>query len=163
MKKYKNNPTINLVGFTTQGFYDALILFIGLRWLYETKKLNNNVAGTAGEYYVTAEMLRRGFIAATLYSCAKDYDILAYYPKTDKSLKIQVKTSQDKSLKWQIGNHEPVCDDNMFFVFVTLIDLENPVYYIVPSKLVYDRVEERHNTLRKDGKPRKVKNESLLY
>lgn len=86
--------------------------------MYEKKKLNNNVAGTAGEYYVTAEMLRRGFIAATLYSCAKDYDILAYYPKTDKSLKIQVKTSQDKSLKWQIGNHEPVCDDNMFFEYI---------------------------------------------
>ncbi len=114
-------------------------------------KLNKNVMGAAGEHFVTAELLRRGFVAATLYSCAKDYDILAYHPKTETNLKIQIKTSQEKSTSWKIGKKPPIFDDNTFYIFVTLVDLESPIYYIVPSKIVHERAEARHNTPKKNG------------
>lgn len=116
-----------------------------------SNKLNRNVSGAIGEHYVIAELLRRGFYADVLYSCAKDYDILAYNPNINKSFRIQVKAQQSKKTEWQIGKHEPIYDDNMFFVFVNFVGEENPEYYIVPSKVVHDKVEKRHDTLTKNG------------
>lgn len=132
-----------------------------------SKKLNRNVSGAIGEHYVIAELLRRGFLADILYSCAKDYDILAFNPEKNKSFRIQVKANQTKQKNWQIGKHEPVYDDNMFFVFINLVELESPVFYVVPSKIVHDKVENRHKSPKEDGgersKIRKFKFEKDEY
>lgn len=117
-------------------------------------KLNRNAAGAAGESYVLAELLRRGYIASTLYECAENYDILAYYPEKNKHLKIQVKTSQQKGLCWTLGNAAPSYDNNTFYVFVTLFGTEPPQYYIVHSETVHYRVERRHSSPTKSGNPR---------
>lgn len=116
-----------------------------------SNKLNRNVSGAAGEHYVVAELLRRGFFADVLYSCAKDYDILAFNPEKNKSFRIQVKVNQSNQKKWQIGKHEPIYDNNMFFVFINLVELESPVFYVVPSKIVHDKVENRHQSPKKNG------------
>lgn len=116
-----------------------------------SNKLNRNVSGAAGEHYVVAELLRRGFFADVLYSCAKDYDILAFNPEKNKSFRIQVKANQSNQKKWQIGKHEPIYDNNMFFVFINLVELESPVFYVVPSKIVHDKVENRHQSPKENG------------
>ena len=117
-------------------------------------KLSTSPAGSAGEYYVLAELLRRGYVASTLYGGAKDYDILAYHPESKKHLKIQVKTSQSKALSWKLGDHEPAFDQETFYVFVTLLDLDAPTYYIFDSETVSVRAERRHNTPTNKGTPR---------
>lgn len=125
-------------------------------------KTNNNAAGAAGEYYVLAELLRRGYIASILYECAEDYDILAYHPDNKKHLKIQVKTGQQKSLSWTLGNSAPGYDQETYYVFVTLLDNESPQYYIVHSETVHYRAEKRHNTLTESGMPRTNRRKFIL-
>ncbi len=117
-------------------------------------KLKTNPSGAAGESYVLAELLRRGYIASTLFNCAKDYDLLAYHPEKDGYLKIQVKTSQSKSKIWKLGNKAPYYDSDTFYVFVTMVGEEMPEYYIVDSKTVYDVAEKRHNTPTRSGEAR---------
>lgn len=117
-------------------------------------RLKTNPAGAAGESYVLAELLRRGYIASTLYNCAKDYDLLAYHPDKDKYLKIQVKTSQSKSKIWKLGDKPPYYDNETFYVFVTMVGEEMPEYYIVDSKKVYEVAEKRHNIPTRSGTAR---------
>lgn len=117
-------------------------------------RLKTNLAGAAGESYVLAELLRRKYVASTLYNCAKDYDLLAYHPKLNKHLKIQVKTSQSKRLEWKLGERPPYYDADTFYVFVTMVEEKMPEYYIVDSKTVYDVAEARHNTPTRDGEER---------
>lgn len=124
--------------------------------------INKNAAGAAGEYYVLAELLRRNYIASMLYECAENYDILAYHLNNKKHLKIQVKTSQQKSLSWTLGDSAPGYDNDTFYVFVTLVDKEPPQYYIVHSETVHYKSEERHNTPTKSGMQRTNRRKFVL-
>lgn len=116
------------------------------------------VSGAAGEHYVTAELLRRYYSAAMLYSNSKEFDILAIDQLPGdtygRQLAIQVKTSQKKGLTWQLGDREPYYSENAYYVFVTILGDAQPEYYIVPSHFVHDRAEERHNTPTRTGTPR---------
>ena len=116
------------------------------------------VSGAAGEHYVTAELLRRYYSAAMLYSNSKEFDILAIDQLPGdtygRQLAIQVKTSQKKGLTWQLGEREPYYSENAYYVFVTILDDAQPEYYIVPSRIVHDRAEERHNTPTRNGNTR---------
>lgn len=55
---------------------------------------------------------------------------------------------------WKLGDHEPAFDQETFYVFVTLLDLDAPTYYIFDSETVSVRAERRHNTPTNKGTPR---------
>lgn len=116
------------------------------------------VSGAAGEHYVTAELLRRYYSAAMLYSNSKGFDILAIDQLPGdtygRQLAVQVKTRQENGLTWQLGKREPYYSENAYYVFVTILDDAQPEYYIVPSQFVHDRAEERHNTPTRNGNTR---------
>ncbi len=40
--------------------------------------------------------------------------------------------------------NENIIDDNVFYFFVTLNELENPEYHIVPSHIVAKEIKESH-------------------
>ena len=61
-----------------------------------TVKLNNVSIGNCGEYYVAAELERRGFTVAVPMSNVDNFDILARSKKTNKQYSIQVKTTTKK-------------------------------------------------------------------
>jgi len=56
----------------------------------KTKLVDNALIGNAGEFYVMAELLKRGCIAGLTPRNARAFDILA--SKKDKNLSIMVKT-----------------------------------------------------------------------
>ena len=59
-------------------------------------KLSKQLSGIAGEYFVAAELSRRGFLAAITLRNSDGVDILANSLETNNQICFQIKTSQKK-------------------------------------------------------------------
>ncbi len=111
------------------------------------KKIPNQLSGAAGEFYVAAELMKRGIVAAPTGYNTKNYDIVAMNESGERAITIQVKTNQNKS-KWFMlsEKNEDIFNDNLIYVFVNL-DINNSSqseYFIVPSKEVAITIKEKH-------------------
>ena len=121
-----------------------------------TPKLPPLQAGIAGEYFVAAELSRRGFVASLTLPNTRGIDILASNRDATKSVGIQVKTCQGDKPDWMLTKKaEEDVAENLFYVFVCLPAHSAPSYYIVPRKIVGERVRREHaiwkDTLGKKG------------
>ncbi len=106
---------------------------------------NNISTGNAGEYFVAGELERHGFTAAIPMSNVKDFDILAIDRNTYKQFAIQVKTTSYKTKTWTLGaKNETIEGDNIIYFLVSLNELEQPEYHIVPSKVIAKTIREEH-------------------
>ena len=120
--------------------------------------------GNSGEYFVAGELERRGFTVAVPMSNVKDFDILAINRETHEQFAIQVKTTWYKQKKWTLSKkNENLKGENIFYVFVSLNELETPEYHIVPSKVVADTIKIFHeNWLETPGKKGQVRNDTNI-
>ena len=111
------------------------------------KKIPNQLSGAAGEFFVTAELMKRGIVAAPTGYNTKNYDIVAMNESGKKAITIQVKTNQNKAKWFMLSNkNEEVFNDNLVYVFVNLDinGVSQSEYYIVPSKEVALNIKENH-------------------
>ena len=70
-------------------------------------------------------------------SNVENFDILAIHRKTYKQYAIQVKTTYRKSKKWILTKkNEDLVGDNIFYILVSLNELDTPSYHIVPSHIL---------------------------
>ena len=119
------------------------------------------LTGIAGEYFVAAELSKRGFIASITLRNTKGVDILCSNSDTSKTIGVQVKTNKGKNKSWMLGKKaEKYYADNLFYVFVNLNNNEKtPDYHIVQSKIVADTVRISHEewlmTPGRNGRPHK--------
>ena len=108
------------------------------------QKPAKNISGLAGEFFVLAELLKRGYQASFTLGNAKTVDIFASDPKTGKTVRIQVKTNSgipriDNHAKWQIGrklwdlSEESITDLIYIFVVLNPRGKEHPIYYIAKA------------------------------
>jgi hypothetical protein len=104
------------------------------------------LAGVAGEYFVAAELSRRGWIASISLRNTRGIDILVTNQEASRSVTIQCKTSQKKDKIWILNeNSENFFSDNHYYIFVSLGESsERPRYHIVPSKVVAEQVQQSH-------------------
>jgi hypothetical protein len=111
-------------------------------------RLSTGLSGVAGEYFVAAELSRRGYIASITLRNTRGIDILASDADATKSVGIQVKTNQSDGNEWMLNQkieaEASSKSKNLFFVFVRLHGLETPEYYIVPRKVVIKFASENH-------------------
>ncbi len=116
------------------------------------------LTGVAGEYFVAAELSRRGYIASITLRNTRGMDIIATNSKATRSITIQCKTTQTSRKVWILNEK---CEDfapaNHFYVFVALgSEKSRPSYHIVPSRTVSERVRTGHRNwkrkLGRDGK-----------
>src|SRR6266404_468696 len=63
-------------------------------------RLNKILTGIAGEYFVAAELSRRGYVASLTLRNTRGIDILASNSDATKSVGIQVKTNQGEKRDW---------------------------------------------------------------
>ena len=108
------------------------------------KNISNINIGNCGEYYVAAELERRGFIVAVPMSNVNNFDILAIR-KTHpfNQYAIQVKTSTKKD--WLLSKkNEKLISNNIFYVFVKLEKNEFPKFYIYNSEDVASFIAKSH-------------------
>ena len=66
----------------------------------KTSRLSTGLTGIAGEYFVGAELSRRGYVASITLRSTCGIDILASNADATKSVGIQVKTNQRRGKKW---------------------------------------------------------------
>ncbi|MBI4244922.1 MAG: aspartate ammonia-lyase [Planctomycetes bacterium] len=121
----------------------------------DSNKLNPVLTGVAGEYYVAAELSKRGYIASITLRNTRGVDILCADQESRKAVSIQVKTNKTSNRSWIMNiKHEKIVEKNLFYVFVNLNDNKKPPdYFIVPSKAVAKYISESHrNWLSTPGK-----------
>lgn len=125
---------------------------------------SNVNTGNSGEYFVAGELERRGFTVAVPMSNVKDFDILAIHRETHAQFAIQVKTTGYKQKKWTLAKkNEDLIGDNIFYVFVSLNELDTPEYHIIPSKIVAHTIKESHRKwLETPGKKGQVHNDTNI-
>lgn len=106
---------------------------------------NNVHIGNAGEYFVAAELERRGLICAVPMSNVRTFDLLVINPVTLEQRAIQVKTTGKAKKEWLLNKkNEMTYGENFFYVFVSLNYLNQPEYHIVPSEIVAKRIKRDH-------------------
>lgn len=121
--------------------------------------------GIAGEYFVVAELTRRGYVASLTSKNTKMVDILASDKNGAHLAAIQVKTCDNpKQLKWKMSHSvEKTEAPNLYYVFVNMNGGLEPSYYVVPSKYVAYRVKEDYeNWLNAPGKNGHIRQETTM-
>ena len=106
----------------------------------------NSTIGIAGEYFVAAELTRRGFVASLTGKNTKAIDILASNKDGSKSVAIQVKTCNNaKNDKWIMTNSvEKIYSDNLFYVLVNINEGKMPSYFIMPSTFLANKIKNEY-------------------
>lgn len=115
-------------------------------------KLDSVLCGVAGEYFVAAELSRRGYLASITLRNSRGVDILASNRDATKSVAIQVKTNQRGVAEW-ILNQKVEADvgdasspENLFFVFVNLPpNGEAPTYHVISRREVARLAKDGHD------------------
>ena len=127
--------------------------------------MSNILAGVSGEYFVAAELTRRGYVCSVTLKNTKGIDILVCNEDATKTLGIQVKTNQKNRTEWVLNEKsEKLTDENIFYVFVKLWKIEElPEFFIVPSKIVSESIKLDHYTwLSEIGKKGQKRNDNSL-
>jgi hypothetical protein len=111
-------------------------------------ELSSGLSGVSGEYFVAAELSRRGYIASITLRNTKGVDILCSNSDATNQFGIQVKTNRRSNREWVLNSKsESYFADNLFYVFVNLHGTEkSPDYFIVPSSVVAKSTKETHQT-----------------
>lgn len=123
-------------------------------------KISSQQLGIAGEYYVAAELTRRGHIATITLRNSESVDIICTKADLSKSYSIQVKTSRGNKPSWILNEKsEKHFSENLFYVLVLLDDETDPQYHIVPSKIIANTISTTHSNwlkgIKKNGDARK--------
>lgn len=127
--------------------------------------MNNISIGNSGEYFVAGELERRGFTCGVPMSNVKNFDILAIKNEEPfNQYAIQVKTTTYKRKKWMLNKkNENLSGDNIYYVFVSLNELDQPEYHIVPSKVVSKTIKDNHHDwLNSPGKKGQSHNDNSM-
>lgn len=125
------------------------------------KKKSNNLVGVTGEYYVCAELGKRGILALLTPKNNPLFDIVAVSPDASRTVTIQVKTMSERNTQgWKLGMD--ICDrKNNPLLFTVLVNLTGKEidYYIFEYDVLSEKVERGYaeylNKPKRDGSSRK--------
>ncbi len=123
--------------------------------------------GGAGEFYVMAELLKRGVIAGLTPCNARSFDILA--TRDNRSIRIRVKTKSEKYAHWQWvakadkSIFRDLHEDSDFTVLVDLTKYTKDMkFYIVATHEIDEILQHDYykwvNTPGKKGRPHDPEN-----
>lgn len=104
------------------------------------KRIDGQVTGLAGEFFVAAELLKRGFQTSVTFGNAKAIDLFAHCPRSGRTFTVQVKALRKV-------NYFPIkptnVDSRHMYVFVILNLPDVAVqYYIVPGTILEKEAEQ---------------------
>lgn len=122
----------------------------------------NQQTGRAGEYYVAAELNRRGAYAVTFTGNMPKIDVMASSTDRTRTVFIQVKTCRAGDWQTSIDEGkqcEPDNNENRFWIFVRLAtnNDKSPEYFIVPDWWIRNDIYTNHQSyLAKHGGVRAV-------
>ncbi len=110
------------------------------------EKISGIQSGVAGEYFVAAELSRRGYMCSITLKNTKGIDVIVSNENSKKLVGVQVKTNNSSRKAWVLNKKaEELSEDNFIYVLVNLNRLKQlPDYYIVPSKIVAEYIKKEH-------------------
>jgi len=136
-------------------------------------KISTSLVGAAGEHFVMYELYRRGIMVGQPPQGVADVDLLVLDEKAKVVKSLQVKTSSKGSkIGWIMkSKHENLVSPQLWYVFVGM-EIEKPVCYVLPSKVVAQFVKISHSAWLKmptvkggshnDSDLRKISNKSSI-
>lgn len=131
--------------------------------IIKNMKKSNNRTGVSGEYYVAAELTRRGLDAAIMLRNNENYDILAINVDTKSQFCIQVKTTWNTK-RWKLNAKvETSHSEKHYYVFVVLYedDTKKPDFIIIHSQRIAEHIAYWHRKwLETPGKKGKIHNDN---
>lgn len=99
----------------------------------EEKKVEKQLTGISGEFFVAAELAKRNFQVALTLGNAKGIDLFATNQVTEKTFEIEVKTLRKKPNCFTL-NFKRVKKEKIF-IFVYLNEVQiSPDYYIMTGE-----------------------------
>lgn len=104
-------------------------------------EISRNNTGLSGEYFVAAELYRRGWSVGMTIGNAKSVDLFA--EKEERTIAIQVKSIyKRKNVGWPIMFDK--VRSNCFYIFVNLNadKMESPDYFICTSEETRSKVKQ---------------------
>lgn len=123
---------------------------------------DSNITGVAGEFYVAAEISKRGGVATLTVKNTPFIDVIATNLKNGKSANIQVKTRSVKNKQgWKLTRKTETESKikKHFYILVWLKENALPDYYIIPFNIFAKFMIEKHQRWlkmnRRDGTPHK--------
>jgi hypothetical protein len=105
----------------------------------------NNLVGTAGEYYVCAELCMHGYLALLTPKNNPLFDVVATTSDGARSVSIQVKTrSVHNKQGWKLGTDisKGNAPPDLFVVLVNLKSDGSPDYYVYEYPILAERVAQ---------------------
>ncbi|MDP2981842.1 MAG: aspartate-ammonia lyase [Candidatus Latescibacter sp.] len=122
----------------------------------------NNLVGTAGEYFVCAELCRQGYLALLTPKNNPLFDIVVTNRDITRSVSIQVKTrSVHNKQGWKLGADitSGLVPKGLFVALVNLTVDGSPEYYVYEYSTLSRRVSEVYTAYitkpKRDGSMRK--------
>src|SRR5205085_8047764 len=123
---------------------------------------SNTLTGTAGEYYVCAELCRLGFLALLTPKNNPLFDVVVTNVDGSKSVSIQVKTRSITNMQgWKLSKLLSASETpgDPFVVLVNLLTEGNTEFYVYKYSEFVSRVNEEFQTYiskpKRTGEPRK--------
>src|SRR5688572_30705610 len=97
-------------------------------------RADSQLSALAGELFVAAELLKRGYQTSITFGNAKAIDLLVHNPKIDRTFTVQVKTL--RSPNYFLLGHASIRKSDMY-VFVLLNKPDETVrYFVVPGSVL---------------------------
>lgn len=122
----------------------------------------NNLVGTAGEYYVCAELCRRGFLALLTPKNNPIFDVVVTNSSGSKSVSVQVKTRSERNNQgWKLGLDitSKAPPPGVFVALVNLVPDSPPEVYVYEYSVLAERISALYtkylSTPKRDGTARK--------
>ncbi len=104
--------------------------------------LSKTLTALSGEYFVAAELCRRGIVASLTLKNYPSVDIFIYNPETRKHGTIQVKTTRvHRSQGYWMPDPIQIKDIGTPFVFVHLYKENPPEFFIVPASMLVSLIK----------------------
>jgi|SRR3972149_4854773 len=105
-----------------------------------SKRTDSQLTGLAGEFFVAAELLKRGLQTSVTFGNAKAIDLLAYNPKTGRNFTVQVKALRQRN--YFLIDPKKI-EHSHVYVFVILNMPGKPVEYFVVSGKLLNAAQQR--------------------
>ena len=104
------------------------------------KRADGQTSGLAGELFVAAELLKRDIQTSVTFRNAKSIDLLAYYPETDRSFAIQVKTLRTSN--YFLVNRDRIVRSAVYVFVLVNRPGQQVRYFVVPAAELLDNPEQ---------------------
>ena len=112
--------------------------------------MDSAIKGNAGEFYVLAELSRRGWTAAQTARNTRAFDILARQGSKQVAIRVKTKTHVSTGFQWNAkkdGTIFPEIGRNDYCVLVDIPEVvpdnsASPFYYVVPTETLNRWLQE---------------------